>query len=78
MAYSRWHNSDWFIWVTWDSTIMGGALLIRHILDEDCEPQKFYPQQVRKMLKHDQFSAIRHFEPSVVRHLERYLQEEDK
>jgi hypothetical protein len=75
MAYSRWHNSDWYIWAEHAKETHGEALMIWHSIDANGQPQRFFPQQIRKMLKHGNFEEIRHFDRIIVPYLERWINE---
>ncbi len=75
MALSRWHDSDWYIWSQHDKDTKKEVLMVWNIAEQTEKPQKFHRQEVRKMLNGHNYARIRHFDPSVVPHLQRWLQE---
>jgi hypothetical protein len=75
MAYSRFSNSDWHIWVQHDPQNHVETIALWHIIDANNggPPQIFHRQEVIKMLKSGDFSAVKRFDNTVKRCLERFI-----
>jgi hypothetical protein len=74
MAFLRWSKDcDWYLWSEFAPEIKGSVLVIWNIYDNNDLPQKFHPQQIRKILKQETFNQIRHFDPTIIPHMERWL-----
>lgn len=75
MSYSRWSYSDWHIWIQHDPQNHLETIALWHIIDanNDVSPQTFYRQQVAKMLKSGDFSAVKRFDNTVKQCFERWI-----
>lgn len=78
MALSRWHSSRWYVWVSRDPAANADTLSLWHVADADAglPAQRFYRQQVRKMLASGDCSAVRRCDDEALWLMRRWLEME--